>query len=168
MAKACFKGLLLTPTSFLGSYQALKFKMALAAVNIRSKWRPYWIECQTPWPRWESSSNIAKISFSLLFFLLIQILLKRILLLLSSRPLDDNPLQSFSLFSKLDQLVPLNFEILYRKKIHLSGKSFKTVLNVFNISSISCNSHISSISFRSVHQSLFLCIQRSKQELNDN
>lgn len=99
--------------------------MALAAVNIRSKWRPYWIECQTPWPRWESSSNIAKMSFSLLFFLLIQILLKRILLLLSSRPLDDNPLQSFSLFSKLDLLVPLNFEILYRKKSIFLGNHLK-------------------------------------------
>ena len=68
VAEECFKGRLLAPTSCLGSCQALKFKMALAAVDIRSKWRPYWIACQTPWPRWKPPCSIARISFSLLFF----------------------------------------------------------------------------------------------------
>ena len=35
MAKDCFKGLLVTPTSCLGS-EALKFEMALAEVDIQS------------------------------------------------------------------------------------------------------------------------------------
>lgn len=116
---------------------------------------------ETPWSRLESPFSSVGVSLSLLFssdsnfsetHLTVAFYLTVLWLM------DDNLLLSFRWFSKLDQVVLLYCDILYRKRCIFQVKSFERRFESFSAFLQLSTNHTSSlcISFGSVYHSLYL------------